>query len=288
MLPCSDISSGPGLRPWATKAPNKIAVTLSPGMPNVNKGTRVGPLTALFAASGAAMPSNSPFPNFSGFCELFLAAAYPTNAATTWPTPGIIPIVVPITVLLKIVFLNFKNSFHVNFSSFFRFSFVLIKSLVFVSIFIKISGIANNPINIGKSGTPALNSKTSKVNRDNAAIGSCPIIAIKRPVASIIMFFPTLPLDVEEIINILRNKIAANSGGPINKAIRAIGPINKIVTISLEKSAITDEKRAVSRAFLPLPIFVKGGPSNVVATDAPVPGNETSIAGIDPPKIPPL
>ena len=143
-------------------------------------------------------------------------------------------------------------------------------------------------INIGKSGTPALNSKTSKVNRDNAAIGSCPIIAIKRPVASIIMFFPTLPLDVEEIINILRNKIAANSGGPINKAIRAIGPINKIVTISLEKSAITDEKRAVSRAFLPLPIFVKGGPSNVVATDAPVPGNETSIAGIDPPKIPPL
>ena len=71
MLPCSDISSGPGLRPWATKAPNKIAVTLSPGIPNVNKGTRVGPLTALFAASGAAIPSNSPFQTFQDFLSYF-------------------------------------------------------------------------------------------------------------------------------------------------------------------------------------------------------------------------
>tara|TARA_A100000164_G_scaffold361693_1_gene376782 strand:- start:355 stop:891 length:537 start_codon:yes stop_codon:yes gene_type:complete len=103
-----------------------------------------------------------------------------------------------------------------------------------------------------------------------------------------IIFLPTLPLEVEEIIKILKNKIAANSGGPINNAINAIGPIRRIVTISLEKSAITDEKRAVSSAFLPLPFFVKGGPSKVVATDAPVPGNETSIAGIEPPNIPPL
>ena len=71
------------------------------------------------------------------------------------------------------------------------------------------------------------------------------------------MFFPTLPLDVEEIINILKNNIAANSGGPINKAIRAIGPINKIVTISLEKSAITDEKRAVSKLFYLYPFLLK-------------------------------
>ena len=112
--------------------------------------------------------------------------------------------------------------------------------------------------------------------------------AISNPKASIIIFFPTEPLDVDEIIKILKNKIAANSGGPINNATKAIGPINNIVTISLEKSAITEENRAVSRAFLPFPCFVKGGPSNVVATEAPVPGSETKIAGIDPPKIPPL
>ena len=56
---------------------------LSPGIPSVNSGTRVGPFTALFAASGAAIPSNSPFPNFSGVFEEFFAAAYPTKAATT-------------------------------------------------------------------------------------------------------------------------------------------------------------------------------------------------------------
>ena len=80
--------------------------------------------------------------------------------------------VVPMTVLLKIVFLNFKNSSQVNFSSFFKFSFVFTNSLALVSIFIKISGIANNPISIGNKGTPALSSKTSNVNLDNAAIGS--------------------------------------------------------------------------------------------------------------------
>ena len=75
ILPCSVINCGPGLNPCATNAPNKIAVTLSPGIPNVNKGTNVWPFTALLAASGAAMPSNSPLPNFSGFEEAFLAAA---------------------------------------------------------------------------------------------------------------------------------------------------------------------------------------------------------------------
>ena len=96
----------------------------------------------------------------------------------------------------------------------------------------------------------------------------------------------SLKLDLSS--KILKNKMAASSGGPINNATNAIGPINNIVTISLEKSAITEENRAVSRAFLPLPCLVSGGPSNVVATEAPVPGSDTKIAGIDPPKIPPL
>ena len=52
ILPCSVINCGPGLNPCATNAPNKIAVTLSPGIPNVNKGTNVGPFTALLAAGG--------------------------------------------------------------------------------------------------------------------------------------------------------------------------------------------------------------------------------------------
>ena len=99
---------------------------------------------------------------------------------------------------------------------------------------INISGIANKPINIGKSGIPALNSKTSKVNLVKAAIGSWPIKAISKPTASIIIFFPTEPFDVDDIIKMLKNKIAASSGGPINNATNAIGPINNIVTISLE------------------------------------------------------
>ncbi len=102
------------------------------------------------------------------------------------------------------------------------------------------------------------------------------------------MFLPTDPFEVDEMIKMLRNRIAANSGGPINNAINAIGPIKRIVTISLEKSAMTDENRAVSSAFLPLPCLVNGGPSNVVATDAPVPGRETKIAGIEPLNIPPF
>ena len=148
--------------------------------------------------------------------------------------------------------------------------------------------MANRPISIGNKGIPALSSKISKVNLDNAPIGSCPINAKSKPTASIIIFLPTEPFEVEEIIKILKNKIAANSGGPINNATNAIGPIKRIVTKSLDKSPITEEYNAVSRAFLPLPNRVKGGPSNVVATEAPVPGRPTKIAGIDPPKIPPL
>ena len=57
------------------KAPTRMTVKLSPGMPSVSSGTSVGPLTALLAASAAAMPSNSPLPNFSGVLEALLAAA---------------------------------------------------------------------------------------------------------------------------------------------------------------------------------------------------------------------
>ena len=73
--PCCCISCGPGRSPCAMNAPTRITVKLSPGMPSVNSGTKVGPLTALFAASAAATPSSSPLPNFSGVLEALLAAA---------------------------------------------------------------------------------------------------------------------------------------------------------------------------------------------------------------------
>ena len=77
---------------------SRMAVMLSPGMPSVSSGTRVGPFTALLAASAAATPSSSPLPKRSGCLDAFFAAAQPVKAATTWPTPGIMPITVPIAV----------------------------------------------------------------------------------------------------------------------------------------------------------------------------------------------
>ena len=71
-------------------------------------------------------------------------------------------------------------------------------------------------------------------------------------------------------------------------AISAMGPIQRMVTTSLDRSPKTDENRAISIALRDCFFFVSAGPSNVVATAAPVPGMDTRIAGTLPPKIPPL
>ena len=56
--------------PWMMNAPMSTAVTSSPGMPRVSMGIMAEPVVALLPASGAAMPSMAPCPNFSGCLEV--------------------------------------------------------------------------------------------------------------------------------------------------------------------------------------------------------------------------
>mgnify|MGYP007113414352 CR=1 FL=1 len=49
--------------------PSRIAVTPSPGIPSVRRGTMAPPQTALFAHSDVMTPSTSPFPKVSGCFE---------------------------------------------------------------------------------------------------------------------------------------------------------------------------------------------------------------------------
>ncbi len=65
----SCIISGPGLTPHRIKADNRTAVDEPLGMPNVSKGRRAPPVSALLAPSGAARPSGAPCPNLSGCRE---------------------------------------------------------------------------------------------------------------------------------------------------------------------------------------------------------------------------
>ncbi len=74
IAPLVSKSVGPGRKPCIMNAPSNKAVTLSPGIPSVSRGTIVGPLTALLAASAAATPSISPLPNLSGCFDAFFAA----------------------------------------------------------------------------------------------------------------------------------------------------------------------------------------------------------------------
>ena len=104
------IRSGPGRSPCSVRAPNNNAVVASPGMPKVIRGTIAPPIDALLAASEAMIPSIIPVPNFSGYLELFFAARYETILESPGPTPGIIPISVPIMLERSKFHFCLKNS----------------------------------------------------------------------------------------------------------------------------------------------------------------------------------
>ena len=57
-------SSGPGTIPWMPSAPMNNAEVELPGIPSDSSGTIELAVTALFADSGAAMPSGAPSPHF--------------------------------------------------------------------------------------------------------------------------------------------------------------------------------------------------------------------------------
>ena len=72
---CSVRRSGPGVTPWITRAPSSMAITTFDGMPRVKRGMKAPWAAALFADSGAATPSMTPVPNFSGSFETFFSTA---------------------------------------------------------------------------------------------------------------------------------------------------------------------------------------------------------------------
>ena len=143
--------------------------------------------------------------------------------------------------------------------------------------------MAKSPMSIGSNGIPDLMAKNPNVNLDIPPRGSWPIIATTSPMKHIISPLTNIPVVVAEIIMRLSKMMAASSGGPIFMARIAMGPMNKIVRISLDRSPLTEAKSAISMALRDCPFLVKAGPSNVVATAAPVPGMETRIAGMLPP-----
>ena len=69
------IISGPGCRPWMTKAPSSRAMMTLGGMPSVISGMKAPPAAALLAASGPATPSIAPLPNRSGVRDSFFSIA---------------------------------------------------------------------------------------------------------------------------------------------------------------------------------------------------------------------
>ena len=58
------------------RAPRRTDAAVLPGMLSVSRGIIADPVTALFAASGAAMPSMLPSPNSSGCFDDFFAVLY--------------------------------------------------------------------------------------------------------------------------------------------------------------------------------------------------------------------
>ena len=209
-------------------------------------------------------------------------------AATTCPTPGIAPITPPNAVERKIVRKQGLRSAHRNRSPSGRVLAPATIELSLRSMASKISGMANSPITSGSKSIPAWSAWKPKSKRTIAPIGSCPIIARSAPISSISIFLKKFPELVTTMISRLKMRMAAISGGPIIRAIIAMGPIIATVANDERKSPMAEATSAISRALRDCPFRVRAGPSKVVAMAAPVPGMLTRIAGMLPPKMPPL
>jgi hypothetical protein len=101
---------GPGRTPWISIAAISTAAGAEPGMPSVSTGMIAPGTQALSPVSAAISPSIDPLPNFSGSLLARFAAAYDDHAATSSPTPGRIPMKVPIRPERRIVFQYFVMS----------------------------------------------------------------------------------------------------------------------------------------------------------------------------------
>ena len=92
--------AGPGVIPWMRNAPSKIAIVALPGIPKAIVGISEAPFIALLALSGAITPRTSPFPNSSRSLELCTACPYATQSTIEAPSPGKMPIYIPMALHL--------------------------------------------------------------------------------------------------------------------------------------------------------------------------------------------
>src|SRR5699024_6826006 len=74
------------------RAPIKIAVTESPGIPKVSIVVKAPPMTPLLDVALADSPSKDPFPYSCLFFENFFVCSQLTIEAISPPAPGIAPI----------------------------------------------------------------------------------------------------------------------------------------------------------------------------------------------------
>ena len=81
----------------------KTAAGAEPGIASVSTGMIAPGTQALSPVSAAISPSIDPLPNFSFSLLARFAAAYDDHAATSSPTPGRMPMNVPITPERRIV-----------------------------------------------------------------------------------------------------------------------------------------------------------------------------------------
>src|SRR4029453_6969231 len=101
---------GPGRTPWISIAAISTAAGAEPGMPSVSTGITAPGTHVLSPVSAAINPSIEPLPNFSFSLLARFAAAYDDHAATSSPTPGRMPMNVPINPERRIVFQYFIMS----------------------------------------------------------------------------------------------------------------------------------------------------------------------------------
>ena len=87
--------SGPGWTPWMIMAAISTAAGAEPGTASASTGMIAPGTQALSPVSAAISPSTEPLPNFSGSLLARRAAAYEDHDATSSPTPGTIPMNVP-------------------------------------------------------------------------------------------------------------------------------------------------------------------------------------------------
>ena len=102
--------SGPGCTPWMIIAAISTAAGAEPGTASASTGMIAPGTQALSPVSAAIRPSTEPLPNWSRSLLARLAAAYEDHDATSSPTPGTMPMNVPITPERRIVRQYFRTS----------------------------------------------------------------------------------------------------------------------------------------------------------------------------------